>query len=40
MVEVGRIAQIDMLFTDREPPPPFGALLSEAGVQCVIGPPP
>ncbi len=40
MVEVGRITQIDMLFTDREPPPPFGALLAEAGVQCVFGPPP
>ncbi|MDP1899529.1 MAG: DeoR/GlpR family DNA-binding transcription regulator [Rubrivivax sp.] len=36
MVEVGRIGQIDMLFTDREPPAPFGALLAEAGVQCTI----
>jgi DeoR family glycerol-3-phosphate regulon repressor len=36
MVEVGRINQIDMLFTDREPPAPFGALLAEAGVQCTV----
>ena len=36
MVEVGRIAQIDMLFTDREPPPPFGTLLTDAGVQCTV----
>ena len=36
MVEVGRITQIDMLFTDREPPAPFGALLAEAGVQCTV----
>jgi hypothetical protein len=31
---VGRIAQIDMLYTDRQPPEPFGTLLAEAGVQC------
>jgi DeoR family transcriptional regulator, glycerol-3-phosphate regulon repressor len=34
MVEVGRIAQLDMLYTDQAPPEPFGALLAEAGVQC------
>jgi DeoR family transcriptional regulator, glycerol-3-phosphate regulon repressor len=36
MVEVGRIEQIDMLFTDREPPAPFGTLLADAGVQCHV----
>jgi DeoR family transcriptional regulator, glycerol-3-phosphate regulon repressor len=36
MVEVGRFAQIDVLYTDREPPPPFGALLAQAGVQCQV----
>jgi DeoR family glycerol-3-phosphate regulon repressor len=36
MVEVGRIAQIDMLYTDSPPPEPFGALLAEAGVQCCV----
>ena len=36
MVELGRLSQVDVLFTDQEPPPPFPALLAEAGVQCVI----
>jgi DeoR family glycerol-3-phosphate regulon repressor len=36
MVEVGRISQIDMLYTDQEPPAPFGSLLAEAGAQCVV----
>jgi DeoR family transcriptional regulator, glycerol-3-phosphate regulon repressor len=36
MVELGRLAQVDMLFTDAAPPPPFPALLAEAGVQCHI----
>jgi DeoR family transcriptional regulator, glycerol-3-phosphate regulon repressor len=35
MVEVGRLGQVDMLFTDAEPPAPFPALLAEAGVTCV-----
>lgn len=37
MVELARIDQLDMLFTDQAPPPPFPALLAEAGVQleCV-----
>jgi DeoR family glycerol-3-phosphate regulon repressor len=37
MVELARIDQLDMLFTDQPPPPPFPALLAEAGVQleCV-----
>jgi DeoR family transcriptional regulator, glycerol-3-phosphate regulon repressor len=37
MVEVGRLDQVDSLFTDRAPPPEFDALLAEAGVGCVIG---
>lgn len=36
MVELGRFAQIDALFTDRPPPPPFETLLREAGVRCVV----
>jgi len=36
MVEVGRLGQIDALFTDRAPPSPFEALLTEAGVNCVV----
>ena len=36
MVELARLTQVDMLFTDAEPPPPFPALLAEAGVQCLI----
>ena len=36
MVEMGRLDQVDMLFTDLAPPPPFEALLAEAGVQCVV----
>ena len=35
MVEVGRLEQVDMLFTDAEPPAPFPALLADAGVTCV-----
>jgi DeoR family glycerol-3-phosphate regulon repressor len=36
MVELGHLAQVDMLFTDAPPPEPFAALLAEAGVQLVI----
>ncbi len=36
MVEVGRVSQLDMLFTDQAPPEPFAALLAEAGVQCTV----
>ena len=35
MVEVGQLGQVDMLFTDLPPPPPFPALLAEAGTQLV-----
>ncbi len=35
MVELARLAQIEMLFTDAPPPDPFPALLTQAGVNCV-----
>jgi DeoR family glycerol-3-phosphate regulon repressor len=35
MVEVGQLGQIDMLFTDTAPPPPFPKLLADAGAQLV-----
>ena len=35
MVEVGRLDQIDTLYTDCAPPPAFSRLLVEAGVNCV-----
>lgn len=37
MVELARIDQLDLLFTDQPPPAPYPALLAEAGVQleCV-----
>ena len=35
MVEVARLEQVDLLFTDAEPPAPFPALLTDAGVTCV-----
>jgi DeoR family glycerol-3-phosphate regulon repressor len=37
MVEVGRLGQVDTLFTDSPPPAPFDSLLAEAGVHCVVG---
>jgi DeoR family glycerol-3-phosphate regulon repressor len=36
MVELARLNQIDMLFTDNAPPPPFATLLAEAGVQLSV----
>lgn len=36
MVELARLEQVDRLFTDQAPPPPFAHLLAEAGVQCVV----
>jgi len=36
MVELARLAQIDMLFTDAAPPAPFPALLADAGVQLAV----
>lgn len=35
MVELARLDDIDMLFTDATPPAPFPALLAQAGVNCV-----
>lgn len=36
MVELGRLEQIDSLFTDLPPPEPFPALLAEAGVGLTV----
>jgi DeoR family glycerol-3-phosphate regulon repressor len=36
MVELARLSEIDRLFTDREPPPPFATLLADAGVDCEV----
>ena len=35
MVELARLDQVDMLFTDAPPPAPFPHLLTAAGVNCV-----
>ena len=39
MVELGRLEQIDNLFTDQPPPPPFASLLAEAGVALHVAEP-
>jgi DeoR family glycerol-3-phosphate regulon repressor len=36
MVELGRLQQIDRLYTDAPPPPPFPQRLQEAGTELVI----
>lgn len=36
MVEVARLNQVDMLYTDAPPPSPFPALMSDAGVTCFV----
>jgi DeoR family transcriptional regulator, glycerol-3-phosphate regulon repressor len=36
MVEMAKLPQIDRLFTDAPPPPPFDALLAEAQVHCEV----
>ncbi len=36
MVELGRLDQVDTLFTDQAPPAPFPALLAEAGVNLNV----
>ncbi|MGJ7492495.1 DeoR/GlpR family DNA-binding transcription regulator [Variovorax sp. ZT4R33] len=36
MIQLGTLSQIDRLFTDAEPPPPFPALLDSAQVRCEI----
>ena len=35
MVQLARFDQVDTLFTDQAPPPPFPALLAQASVNCV-----
>jgi DeoR family glycerol-3-phosphate regulon repressor len=39
MVELARLDQVDMLFTDAPPPAPFPHLLAQAGVVCEVAPP-
>ncbi|MBT9507415.1 DeoR/GlpR family DNA-binding transcription regulator [Rhodoferax sp.] len=34
MIELATLSQIDCLFTDAEPPPPFPELLQQANVRC------
>jgi DeoR family transcriptional regulator, glycerol-3-phosphate regulon repressor len=38
MVELARLDDIDMLFTDATPPAPFPTLIAQAGVNCVSCP--
>lgn len=39
MVELARLDQVDRLFTDAPPPPPFPSLLLEAGVRLEVAQP-
>ena len=36
MIELAKLSQIDCLFTDAEPPPPFPDLIERAQVRCVV----
>jgi DeoR family glycerol-3-phosphate regulon repressor len=36
MVEVARLNQVDILYTDATPPSPFPVLMSDAGVTCLV----
>jgi DeoR family transcriptional regulator, glycerol-3-phosphate regulon repressor len=36
MIELAKLSQIDRLFTDAEPPPPFPELIEQAQVRCEI----
>ncbi len=36
MVELARLSNIDRIFTDRQPPEPFPALLADAGVELEV----
>jgi DeoR family glycerol-3-phosphate regulon repressor len=36
MVELARLDEVDVLFTDAPPPEPFGDLMAQADVQCVV----
>jgi DeoR family glycerol-3-phosphate regulon repressor len=38
MVQLAKLSEVDVLFTDQLPPGPFPALLAEAGVQCEVAP--
>ena len=36
MVELARLDEIDVLFTNSPPPPPFDELMAQGNVQCVV----
>ncbi|WP_353399264.1 DeoR family transcriptional regulator [Hydrogenophaga sp. 5NK40-0174] len=36
MVELTKLDDIDVVFTDQDPPPPFDALMEQNNVECVI----
>lgn len=36
MVELARLDEVDVVFTDTPPPPPFDTLLAQGDVECVI----
>jgi DeoR family glycerol-3-phosphate regulon repressor len=36
MVELARLDEVDVLFTDAPPPPPFDTLLAQVDVECVV----
>jgi DeoR family glycerol-3-phosphate regulon repressor len=36
MVELARLQEIDVLFTDAPPPPPFAELMAQGNVKCVV----
>jgi len=36
MVELARLDEIDVVFTDAPPPAPFGELMAQAHVECVV----
>ena len=35
-IELARLDQIDILFTESAPPPRYASLMAEAGVRCVV----
>jgi DeoR family glycerol-3-phosphate regulon repressor len=39
MVELARLEEIDVVFTDAPPPPPFAELMAQGNVQCVVAEP-
>ncbi|MCY1554012.1 Glycerol-3-phosphate regulon repressor [compost metagenome] len=36
MVELARLDDLDVVFTDLPPPPPFGELMAQGHVECVV----